>query len=184
MDIDSPTKTQAILPRKGVIELSRLLNDEESPINLTLSAHQICVETPEFTFTSKLVDGKFPDYERVLPKGGENIVIGNRLELKHAFSRTAILSNEKYRGIRLNFNKGLLNIVANNPEQEEAEEQVVIDYEGDDIEIGFNVSYLQDVANTLETENIKITLSDGNSSALLESPDGDDSVYVVMPMRL
>lgn len=184
LDIDVPVKTQAILPRKGVIELSRLLSDEESQVSLTLGTHHIRVETPDYTFTSKLVDGKFPDYERVLPKGGHNIVLGNRMDLKQAFARTAILSNEKYRGVRLNFNEGLLNIVANNPEQEEAEEQVVIDYQGDEIEIGFNVSYLQDVANVLGTENIKITLSDANSSALLEEPEEGDSAYVVMPMRL
>jgi DNA polymerase-3 subunit beta len=184
LDIDVPVKTQAILPRKGVIELSRLLSDQEAQVSLTLGTHHIRVETPDYTFTSKLVDGKFPDYERVLPKGGHNIVLGNRLDLKQAFARTSILSNEKYRGVRLNFNEGLLNIVANNPEQEEAEEQVVIDYQGDDIEIGFNVSYLQDVTNVLGTENIKITLLDANSSALLEEPEEGDSAYVVMPMRL
>lgn len=184
LDIDVPVKTQAILPRKGVIELSRLLSDQEEQVSLTLGTHHIRVETPNYTFTSKLVDGKFPDYERVLPKGGTNVVTGNRLDLKQAFGRTAILSNEKYRGVRLNFNEGLLNIVANNPEQEEAEEQVVINYQGDDIEIGFNVSYLQDVTNVLDTENIKITLSDANSSALLEEPEEGDSAYVVMPMRL
>ncbi len=184
IDVDIPTKTQAILPRKGVIELSRLLDDSETTVQLTLGSHHIRIEATDYTFTSKLVDGKFPDYERVLPKGGHNIVIGSRQELKEAFARTAILSNEKYRGVRLNFGDGLLTIVANNPEQEEAEEQVVIDYSGDNIEIGFNVSYLQDVANTLNTENIKITLSDANSSALLEEPEASDSVYVVMPMRL
>lgn len=184
LDINVAEKTQAILPRKGVIELSRLLNEEETPVSLTLGTHHIRIETPEYTFTSKLVDGKFPDYERVLPKGGTNIVIGNRKELKEAFGRTAILSNEKYRGVRLNFTEGLLDIVANNPEQEEAEEQVVIDYNGDDIEIGFNVGYLQDVTNVLDTDNIKVTLLDANSSALLEEPESGDSVYVVMPMRL
>jgi DNA polymerase III subunit beta len=184
LDIDVPVKTQAILPRKGVIELSRLLSDQEAQVSLTLGTHHLRVETPDYTFTSKLVDGKFPDYERVLPKGGTNVVLGNRTDLKQAFGRTAILSNEKYRGVRLNFSEGLLNIVANNPEQEEAEEQVVVDYQGDEIEIGFNVSYLQDVTNVLGTENIKITLSDANSSALLEEPEEGDSVYVVMPMRL
>lgn len=184
LDIDVPVKTQAILPRKGVIELSRLLSDQEAQLSLTLGTHHIRVETPDYTFTSKLVDGKFPDYERVLPKGGHNVVLGNRKDLKQAFGRTAILSNEKYRGVRLTFNEGLLNIVANNPEQEEAEEQVVIDYQGDEIEIGFNVSYLQDVTSVLDTENIKITLSDANSSALLEEPEEGDSAYVVMPMRL
>ena len=184
LDIDIPTKVQAILPRKGVIELSRLLKEEEASVQVTLSDHHLRVETTDYTLTSKLVDGKFPEYERVLPKGGNNILLGNRDELKQAFGRTAILSNEKYRGVRLTLSEGLVTIVANNPEQEEAEEQVVVDYSGDNIEIGFNVSYLQDVTNVLTSDNIKLTLSDANSSALLEESEEGDSVYVVMPMRL
>lgn len=184
IDIQVPSKVQAILPRKGVIELSRLLKEDDVNLQITLSSHHMRVETTDYTLTSKLVDGKFPDYERVLPKGGTNIVLGKRDELKQAFARTAILSNEKYRGVRLTLSEGLLTIVANNPEQEEAEEQVTISYDGDEIEIGFNVSYLQDATNVLNTENIKLTLSDANSSALIEEPEGGDSVYVVMPMRL
>jgi DNA polymerase-3 subunit beta len=184
LDIQVPIKTQAILPRKGVVELSRLLKEDEGNVQVTMGSHHMRIETSDYTLTSKLVDGKFPDYERVLPKGGDNIMLGNRNELKQAFGRTAILSNEKYRGVRLTLSDGLLTIVANNPEQEEAEEQVVVDYTGDSIEIGFNVSYLLDVTNVLHTENIKLTLSDANSSALLEEPESGDSVYVVMPMRL
>lgn len=184
VNVDVSEVVQAILPRKGVIELSRLLDDSEKTVELTLGPSHIRATTPEFTFTSKLVDGKFPDYERVLPKGGDKFVIGNRGELKQAFGRTAILSNEKYRGVRLLLETGQLTLVANNPEQEEAEEQVAVDYTGDSIEVGFNVSYLQDVTNVLDSENIKITLSDSNSSALLEEPDNSDSAYVVMPMRL
>lgn len=175
---------QAILPRKGVLELSRLLDDSTAQVDITLSANHIRVTSADYTFTSKLVDGKFPEYERVLPRGGNKVVIGSRLELKQAFARTAILSNEKYRGVRLLLNDGVLTIVANNPEQEEAEEQVTVDYSGDSLEVGFNVSYLQDVANVINHENIKITLSDANSSALIEEPDNSDSLYVVMPMRL
>lgn len=184
LDIQVPSKVQSIIPRKGIVELLRLLKDEEAEVQVTLSSHHIRLETSDYTLTSKLVDGKFPDYERVLPKGGDNILLGNRNELKQAFGRTAILSNEKYRGVRLTLAEGLLTIVANNPEQEEAEEQVVVDYSGDHIEIGFNVSYLQDVTNVLSSENLKLTLSDANSSALLEEPEEGDSVYVVMPMRL
>jgi DNA polymerase III subunit beta len=175
---------QAILPRKGVLELSRLLDDSTAQVEITLSANHIRVTSAEYTFTSKLVDGKFPEYERVLPRGGNKVVIGSRLELKQAFGRTAILSNEKYRGVRLLLSDGVLTIVANNPEQEEAEEQVTVDYSGDSLEVGFNVSYLQDVANVINHENIKITLSDANSSALIEEPENSDSLYVVMPMRL
>lgn len=175
---------QAILPRKGVLELSRLLDDSTAQVEITLSANHIRVTSAEYTFTSKLVDGKFPEYERVLPRGGNKVVIGSRLELKQAFGRTAILSNEKYRGVRLLLSDGVLTIVANNPEQEEAEEQVTVDYSGDSLEVGFNVSYLQDVANVINHENIKVTLSDANSSALIEEPENSDSLYVVMPMRL
>lgn len=179
-----PEPVQAILPRKGVIELARLLDDTDKTVELTLGASHIRATTAEYTFTSKLVDGKFPDYERVLPKGGDKIVIGDRAKLKQAFARTAILSNEKYRGVRLLVDENQLTIIANNPEQEEAEEQVEIEYSGDSLEVGFNVSYLQDVTNVLNSEKIKMTLLDSNSSALLEETENSDSVYVVMPMRL
>lgn len=182
--VETADVTQAILPRKGVLELSRLLDDSTAQVEVTLSGNHIRVTSVDYTFTSKLVDGKFPEYERVLPRGGNKTIIGSRIELKQAFGRTAILSNEKYRGVRLLLSDGLLTIVANNPEQEEAEEQVVVDYAGDSLEVGFNVSYLQDVTNVIQNDNIKITLSDANSSALLEEPDNSDSLYVVMPMRL
>jgi len=182
--VETADVTQAILPRKGVLELSRLLEDSTAQVEVIMSGNHIRVTSVEYTFTSKLVDGKFPEYERVLPRGGNKTIIGSRLELKQAFGRTAILSNEKYRGVRLLLSDGLLTIVANNPEQEEAEEQVVVDYVGDSLEVGFNVSYLQDVTNVIQNENIKITLSDANSSALLEEPENSDSLYVVMPMRL
>ena len=182
--IDVNEVTQAILPRKGVIELSRLLADSEESVAITVGPNHIRATTAEYIFTSKLVDGKFPDYERVLPKGGDKVVIGNRTLLKQAFARTAILSNEKYRGVRVLLETDQLTLVANNPEQEEAEDQVAVDYNGESLEMGFNVNYLQDVANVLTTENIKITLSDSNNSALLQEPDNSDSVYVVMPMRL
>lgn len=184
LDIEIPEKIQAILPRKGVIEFSRLLKQEEGEVQINLSSHYIRLETNDYTIISKLVDGKFPDYERALPTGGQNILVGDRDELKQAFGRVSILSNEKYRGVRLTLDENLLTIVANNPEQEEAEEQVVVEYSGDPMEIGFNVNYLQDVANVLTTDRLKMTLSDANSSALLEETEGGDSVYVVMPMRL
>jgi DNA polymerase-3 subunit beta len=175
---------QAILPRKGVIELARLLSEPEKPVEIIIGNSHVRAITESFVFTSKLVDGKFPDYERVLPRNGDKIMIGNREELRQAFTRTSILSNEKYRGVRFVLTEGLLTITANNPEQEEAEEQVVVDYAGSPIEVGFNVSYLQDVANVISSENLRITLADSNSSALIEEPDNSDSLYVVMPMRL
>ena len=177
---------QIILPRKGIIEMSRLLSDGREDITLSLGQNQIRVSMPEFTFTSKLVDGNFPDYKRVLPKGGNKVVAGNRQELKNAFSRVSILSNEKYRGVRVMLSPGELRVLANNPEQEEAEEAVVVNYDGDPLEIGFNVTYVIDVLNTLQSDEVKITLSDANSSALLEalSDSAPEALYVVMPMRL
>jgi DNA polymerase III subunit beta len=175
---------QVILPRKGVLEMARLLLDEDGDIAIVIGSNHIRATTDEFTFTSKLVDGKFPDYQRVLPRNPNKIVLGSRLELRQAFTRTAILSNEKYRGVRLKLTDNSLDIVANNPEQEEAEEAVPVDYQGDSLEIGFNVSYLLDVLAVLSGEQIKLSLSDPNSSALLEESEEGDSVYVVMPMRL
>ena len=138
----------------------------------------------QYTFTSKLVDGKFPEYERVLPKSPDKSVIGDRLELKQAFTRTAILSNEKYRGVRLKLSNDALEITANNPEQEQAEELVAVEYQGDDLEVGFNVSYLLDVLSVLDGKQVRLSLADSASSALLEEAEAGDSLYVVMPMRL
>ena len=176
--------TQVILPRKGVLELSRLLMEDDADIAIVIGSNHIRATTDDFTFTSKLVDGKFPDYQRVLPRSPDKIVLGSRLELRQAFTRAAILSNEKYRGVRLKLTKDSLDIVANNPEQEEAEEAVAVEYQGDSLEVGFNVSYLLDVLGVLSGEQVKLSLSDPNSSALLEESDAGDSLYVVMPMRL
>lgn len=175
---------QVILPRKGVIELSRLLSDGESTVKIVIGSNHFRANTGAVQFTSKLVDGKFPDYERVLPRGATKVIYGDREELRQAFSRTAILSNEKYRGIRMNLGPGSLRIVANNPEQEEAEEEVSVDYQGEILEIGFNVSYLLDVMGVLSDRNVKMSLADANSSVLLEETEAGDSLYVVMPMRL
>lgn len=177
-------RKQVIVPRKGILELSRLLLVDDEAIDIAIGSNHIRAITTDFTFTSKLVDGKFPDYERVLPKGGNKFVFADRQELKQALSRSAILSNEKYRGIRFMLESGNLKVLANNPEQEEAEENIAVEYQGESLEIGFNVSYLIDVMGVLSGENVKITLSDANSSALLEESEDSDSVYVVMPMRL
>jgi DNA polymerase-3 subunit beta len=182
--IEQVERHQVIVPRKGILELARLLTEQDGNVSIVLGQHHIRATTGEFTFTSKLVDGKFPDYERVLPRGGDKLVIADRQGLREAFSRTAILSNEKYRGIRLQLESGLLKIQANNPEQEEAEEEIVVDYNGSALEIGFNVSYLLDVLSVMTTDQVRLILSDSNSSALVQEADNDDSSYVVMPMRL
>ena len=183
--VEANENRQAILPRKGVLELARLLGSEEDDIQVALGSTHMRASTAEFTFTSKLVDGKYPDYQRVLPLSPEKEVIAPREELRQAFSRVAILSNEKYRGIRLNFAENELLVAANNPEQEEAEESVVLDYTYDPLEIGFNVSYLLDVMGVITGDSVKLSLSDSNSSALVESSDDSSTaVYVVMPMKL
>ena len=182
--ITASEEKQVILPRKGVLELSRLLIEEEESIHLAFGDTHLRATTQAFTFTSKLVDGKFPDYDRVLPKGSDKEVVAERDVLKQALARAAILSNEKYRGIRMQFNAGDLRIVANNPEQEEAEDVVAIEYDGDTLEIGFNVSYLLDIMNVVSGPKVKFSLLDANSSALLEDNDDGNSLYVVMPMRL
>jgi DNA polymerase-3 subunit beta len=176
-----------IVPRKGILELARLL-DGEGSVTLIVGSNHIRAVTDQFTFTSKLVDGKFPEYERVLPKSPDKAVSGDRSELKQAFTRTAILSNEKYRGVRLSLSDGALEITANNPEQEQAEESVPVDYTGDVLEVGFNVSYLLDVMGVLSGNTVRMSLSDSASSALIEEGEAvsgeAEALYVVMPMRL
>ena len=178
-------RLQVIVPRKGILELSRLLTEDgDSQVKLSLGGNHIRAEYGSLTFTSKLIDGKFPDYERVLPKNSDKAVLAQREELRAALSRAAILSNEKYRGIRLALVSGTLGIVANNPEQEEAHEEIAVDYKGSELEIGFNVSYLLDVLNTLKGTQVKLALGDANSSALVSDAENASAWYVVMPMRL
>lgn len=175
---------QVIVPRKGIIELARLLSDGDDEVSIVIGSNHIRATTESVTFTSKLVDGKFPDYDRVLPKGGDKTIVAVRNDLRQSLNRTAILSNEKFRGIRLLLSNNEVKILANNPEQEEAEEIVSVQYTGDSLEIGFNVSYLVDVLSVLDSENVQIIVSDPNSSALIQSDEDSSAVYVVMPMRL
>jgi len=177
-------RVQAIVPRKGVLELGRLLDSEDGDVVVQLGANHLRVRQGPFTMTTKLVDGKFPDYEKVVPKDPGHAIVGDREAMRQAFARASILSNEKYRGVRLIVEGEQLTIQANNPEQEEAEEVVAVGYDGDRLEIGFNVSYLQDVLSVVGTEQVQLCVSDANSSALIEGVGNEDSVFVVMPMRL
>lgn len=181
--VNQAEKIQSILPRKGVVELSRLLGDQEQVV-VSLGDNHIRVTSQGFEFTSKLVDGAYPDYDRVLPKDGNLKIVGDVEGLRQAFGRTAILSNEKYRGVRLALSENLLIMSATNPEQEEAQEEVEVSYTGEPFEIGFNVNYILDVLNTLDSETVSFTLSGANSSALLQGEGDKNSVYVIMPMRL
>ncbi|NVK25721.1 MAG: DNA polymerase III subunit beta [Gammaproteobacteria bacterium] len=175
---------QVIVPRKAVLEIIRLLEDDDAVIKLHIGANHIRISDQNFVFTTKLVDGRFPDYRRVLPQGGDKVIVADKSMLKDVFQRVSILSNEKFRGVRLNLSDGELLVSANNPEQEQAEESAAVDYKGDSLEIGFNVSYIIDVLNNIKTDTVKIMLADSNSSVLIEGYDDASSLYVVMPMKL
>ncbi len=175
---------QVILPRKAVLELSRLLNDREENIKIELSSNYLKVLLPNSIFTTKLIDGRFPDYHRVMPSGADKELTADKNLLKQSLYRASILSNEKYRGIRFNVMNGVLQLQAHNPEQEEAEEELEVDYQGHDIKIGFNVGYLLDAISAITESKIIIELKDSNSSALIYGKDNKQSRYVVMPMRI
>ncbi len=181
---DVPSRVHAIVPRKGVLEINRLLDDQDATIELHLGGNHLQVQSGPFTLTTKLVDGQFPDYQKVVPADASRAMRGDRETLRLAFQRASILSNEKYRGVRLTIDGEQLLIQANNPEQEEAEEVVPVEFNGEELEIGFNVSYLLDVLGVLDTEEVQLSVSDANSSALIEGLGHESAVYVVMPMRL
>ena len=175
---------QVILPRKGVLELVRLLSDTDDMAKITLGSNHLQIEFNGLRLTSKLIDGRFPDYNRVIPTDGDNVISADRDQLRQALIRASILSNEKYRGIRLILEKNLIKLQAQNPDQEEADVDLEVSYSGDDIEIGFNVNYMLDVLNVTQSEVVNAALRDSNSSFLLTYPDQDDCKYVIMPMRL
>jgi DNA polymerase-3 subunit beta len=174
---------QVIVPRKGVLELLRLLEGDEQ-VEIALGSNHIRVEVGNIRFTSKLIDGRFPDYDRVIPATESNVLTGNKEAIRHSLQRAAILSNEKYRGVRLIFNNGNIRILANNPDQEEAEDEVEVNYDGDTMEIGFNVNYLLDALAAVDEEIVEVGLVDPNSSCVVRAPGDETSLYVVMPMRL
>ena len=174
---------QVIVPRKGVLELQRLLTGE-GDVSIELGANHIRLQLDGNRLTSKLIDGRFPEYDRVIPKDTDNELLADREVFKDALQRTAILSNEKYRGIRLVIRDSGVVLQAHNPEQEEAEEELEVQYSGEDIEIGFNVNYLVDALSAITSDEVSISVVDGNSSCLLREPGNDDCKYVVMPMRL
>ena len=183
LDTDVP-KQEVILPRKTVLELQRLLSDKEGTIALQFAANQAKFVFDGMEFVTKLVEGKFPDYNRVIPKNHKNIITLGRIGLLASLQRTAILTSEKFKGVRLNIEAGTLRVASNNAEQEEAVDELDIDYAGDDIEIGFNVTYLIDALANMTQDMVKMELADSNSSALLTIPDNASFKYVVMPMRI
>ncbi|MET1256510.1 DNA polymerase III subunit beta [Aliikangiella maris] len=180
----SETLLQAIVPRKGIIEASKLLSSNQESCVVELNDNHIRITLGQYIFTSKLIDGRFPDYDKVLPKNAQRLLVAERDSLREAFSRASILCNEKFRGVRLSIHQDKLAIHANNPEQEEAEIELDVDYNDDELEIGFNVGYLLDALNVIRSENVRFNLGDSNSSVLIENAESSDSLYVVMPMRL
>jgi len=181
---DTGMDLQIILPRKAVIELGRLLADAENAAEFEISNSHLRVHLDQSSFTSKLIDGRFPDYERVMPNGEASMMLSDKDRLKQALARTAILSNEKYRGIRFRLGKDLLHLQAHNPEQDEAEEEIEVDYDGAEMTIGFNVGYLLDVLGVLDGDQVQMAVIDSNSSSLVTQKGSTDCRYVVMPMRL
>ena len=183
LDSADGATNQVIVPRKGVLELQKLL-DSDGDVQIALGSNHVRIEVGSIRFTSKLIDGRFPDYDRVIPKTGANIVSGSREALRSSLQRAAILSNEKYRGIRMELSGGGLRIQAHNPEQEEAEEEIEVGYDGEAMEIGFNVNYLLDALDALDGETASFQVNDPSSSCLMWDDETPGCRYVVMPMRL
>lgn len=175
---------QVIIPRKGVTELSRLLEDSDSIVQIQVSENHIQADLGNVIFTSKLIDGKFPDYQQVIPANPTKIVTCGRELLYQSFTRASVLSNEKYRGMRLQVSNNLLKATVHNPEQEEAEEELEVQYQGDDFEIGFNVSYFIDALAAIKEDTVEVKFTDANQSCLVNAKDNTACRYVIMPMRL
>ena len=184
----SETKTiegeRQILPRKAVLELSKILRLKNEDIKITFGNSSFSIQDENLDFSTKLIDGKFPDYEKVLPSGDPNSLEVSKESLQSALSRASVLSNEKYRGVRFALDKNTLKLTANNPEKESAEELLDVNYNGNPMEIGFNIGYLLDVLGTIETDNVELNFYGEESSCLIREPGNQAEVYVIMPMRL
>lgn len=178
-------RERAIIPRKSVQDLERLIGDSDEDVRLAVGKTRLRASQGDYTLTTKLVDGPYPDVDRLIPRNTDHSVTGDRETLRQALHRAAILSNDRAPEVRLSMEGELLTIRATNPEHEEAEEVVAVDYDGGEtMEIGFNARYIQDVLNALDTESIKVSMPEGNAIALIEGPGAEDSLYIVMPVRL
>lgn len=184
IELNARTKRQVIIPRKGVLELQRLLDAGDGTVEIELGRNHLRVRRGDFVFTTKLIDGRFPDYEAVIPIGADKMFSVNRDELRAALQRAAILSNEKYRGVKLELAPNRLNIVAHNPEQEEAVEELEVQTVVDGLGVGFNVNYLLDALGALRGSDVTLALRDSNSSCLIRDADNERSRHVIMPLRL
>ncbi|MBB1634789.1 MULTISPECIES: DNA polymerase III subunit beta [Cupriavidus] len=180
----APSRQEVIIPRKTILELQRLLEDNDDPVQVQLAANQVKFTFANIELISKLVEGKFPDFQRVIPKGYKNAFAIDRVKLQQALQRTAILTTDKFKGVRCILDTHVLKISSTNADQEEAQEELELDYSGDALDIGFNVTYLLDVLANLKSEQVQVSLGDSNSSALITVPEDDNFKYVVMPMRI
>ncbi|MDR1462604.1 MAG: DNA polymerase III subunit beta [Azoarcus sp.] len=178
------SRSEAILPRKTILELSRQIGDNDDPVDIVLAGNQAVFRFGSVEFVTKLIDGKFPDYQRVIPQDHPGCIALPRVPLLSALQRAAILSNEKFHGVRMVLDNSILSIISSNTEQEEAQEEIEVDFHGERLDIGFNVGYLLDVLNNVSSENIEWRFRDGDSSALITLPGNDSFKYVVMPMRI
>jgi len=183
--LNTPTQqAQVIVPRKTIVELVKLLNDTEDPVEISFSKNQVGFKFSDINLITKVIDGKFPDYSRVIPEGHGNSFNINRSLLLDSMLRASILSNDKYRGIRMVIEGNNLKLVSNNSEHEQAEEELEINYKGDKIDIGFNVTYLIDVLTNIQSDQLTIAFNDSSSSCLVTIPNNEKYKYVVMPMRI
>ncbi len=177
-------RQEVILPRKAVLELQRLLSESDEPVTIELAANQARFRFDQIELISKLIEGKFPDYQRVIPVGHSKLITLDREILLGSLQRAAILTTDKFKGVRLTLSAGLLRVSSTNAEQEEASEDLEVDYSGDPVDIGFNVQYLLDVLSNLKNKTVEIALQDPNASALITTPEDPEFKYVVMPMRI
>ncbi|MDR0717473.1 MAG: DNA polymerase III subunit beta [Azoarcus sp.] len=184
LEAAAAARSEVILPRKTILELSRQIGDNDDPVDVVLAGNQAVFRFGAVEFVTKLIDGKFPDYQRVIPQGHPGCITLPRVPLLAALQRAAILSNEKFHGVRVVLDKGVLSIISSNAEQEEAQEEIEVDFQGERLDIGFNVGYLLDVLGNVSPETIEWRFRDGDSSVLVTLPGNDSFKYVVMPMRI
>jgi len=182
--VDNDENISAIVPRKAIVELLRIIEDGDREIKVSFNANHMRVELDSVVFTSKLIDGRFPDYDKVIPLNQKNSLLIDKTAFHDTLMRASILTNEKFRGVRLSVTGDCLTVSANNPDQEESFDELPVQYEGNNIEIGFNVGYMLDAINVIDTDMIEMTLEDANSSGTIRAPGDDKTVYIVMPMRL
>ena len=183
LEVEVP-KQEGILPRKTVLELQRLLSDADGAIQMQFAGNQARFTFGGMEFVTKLVEGKFPDYNRVIPRNYHSSITLGRAPLLASLQRSAIMTSEKFKGVRLNIEPGSLRVSINNAEQEEAQDELDIDYGGEPIEIGFNVTYLIDALVSMGQEMVRMDMLDGNSSVVFQIPGNERFKYVVMPMRI